>query len=420
MRRALAILAVVIAAALCALLGLDLRRARPDSPPQLITELHGEGQLRVGAGKAEIAVPYPVVPAGYGPLQRHQVTGAAQPQMARALSLQVGAAKLTLVSVDLLEIDSRLLADLRPRLPADAGAVWVCATHTHSGMGNYDPNLLAQLAGTGRYKPAAREALLAAMVQSVAAATADRALRALEARRGIETSTADRSRSSDAPDRDSVELSFVADGLPRLGIIEFAAHPTTVPRPAQRLDADFPGRIEAAGPGELRLFLQGAEGNAGAPRGQPHFGDSIRRIDPPLALASASLALPPIAIHTGPRWTRRGAANLVDRLAAPQTATLSVARLGPLTFVAVPGEPTAAAGRLMKAAVGDPDAIVLGLCNGYLGYIETPDRVDRNVGETPRQYFDASLLGRLTSAAHLASSALDVSAQPRVASPTSR
>src|SRR5207302_2116529 len=92
-----------------------------------------------------------------------------------------------------------------------------------------------------------------------------------------------------------------------------------------------------------------------------------------LSLAAIAMALPGTEVHAGAGYTHRGASNLVDFLAAPTEATLSVARLGALTLIAVPGEPTSAAGRELRKAVGDPDALILGLCNGYVGYIETPD-----------------------------------------------
>ncbi|MBS2032270.1 MAG: hypothetical protein JST54_30500 [Deltaproteobacteria bacterium] len=418
MKRLLRALAVLALAALLALFTLDLRQTPVDTGPKISFTAEGHGPLLAGAGQAEIHVPYPVVPAGYGPKDRHEVTSAAQPQMARAIALQVGDAKLTLVSVDLLEIDSQLLEDLKPRLPKDAGDVWVCATHTHSGMGNYDPNLLAQIAGTGRFKREAREALLDAIASAVSLSAGSRAgAKAHVDEYDFLDKVRDRSASDDPPDAVLRALGFQTSSS-AIGLVDLAVHPTTWPRPATMLSADLPALFTRNNqrPGYAwAAFFQGAVGNVAVREplspevATPSLGATGRHREilvDALATAEVDAPLPSVEIHAGPGSARRAASNLVDHLAAPHWATLSVAHLGSLTLIAVPGEPTAAAGRALREAVGDKDALILGLCNGYVGYIETPDRVEKGIGESPRQYYDSSLLSRFTSAASLAGQSL--------------
>jgi len=443
------IVVAVLLTALLALFTLDLRHTAADSTPKIFFTAEGHGQLLAGAGQAEIHVPYPVVPAGYGPKDRHEVTSAAQPQMARAIALQVGDAKLTLVSVDLLEIDSQLLEDLKPRLPSDAGEVWVCATHTHSGMGNYDPNLLAQIAGTGRFKKAARDALMDAIAHSVGDARGSMS-GYLFAQQGL--SLTDDSNRDHQPEVESsgLEVLLMPKGPDQiLDLLFVAAHPTTVTRPASQLDGDYPARlatphdshfvnavfegalgdqsISLAGASELFSSTRSKSLEALVERFVFRFRDltsadtedtGFPPAEPPmmkppgtLTIAQTKVELASTEIHAGPTWTHRASSNLVDHLAAPHSAQLSVARLGPLTLIAVPGEPTAAAGRALREAVGDKGALILGLCNGYVGYIETPDRVAKGIGEAPRQYYDASLLSRFTSAASLAGHTLGLPAR---------
>jgi len=65
-------------------------------------------------------------------------------------------------------------------------------------------------------------------------------------------------------------------------------------------------------------------------------------------------------------------------------------RVGPLTLVGVPGEPVGEIGRQMA-----PDVIV-GLADGYAGYVEMPDRWVDGEGESRRTWFGpglAQLLG---------------------------
>ena len=60
-------------------------------------------------------------------------------------------------------------------------------------------------------------------------------------------------------------------------------------------------------------------------------------------------------------------------------------RVGPLTLVGVPGEPVGELGRRMAPEV------VVGLADGYAGYLETPERWARGEGESSRTWFGPGL-----------------------------
>jgi hypothetical protein len=97
---------------------------------------------------------------------------------------------------------------------------------------------------------------------------------------------------------------------------------------------------------------------------------------------------------------RRPAANVVEWL-APSTARVTVMTLGDLMLLGVPGEPTALAAARMVAAL--PEAAVqgrrtrvLGLTQGYVGYIDTPERVRAGHGEARRAWFAPELLDAVT------------------------
>jgi neutral ceramidase len=61
------------------------------------------------------------------------------------------------------------------------------------------------------------------------------------------------------------------------------------------------------------------------------------------------------------------------------------------------------AGARLRAATGA--GTVLGLSDGYVGYVETPEAVGEERGEARRQYFGPALLERLAQAARVAGKA---------------
>jgi hypothetical protein len=123
-----------------------------------------------------------------------------------------------------------------------------------------------------------------------------------------------------------------------------------------------------------------------------------------LGFARVRVELPtPDSSRLVPAWAGSLGNNLLCAN-APKEATVSVLRLGPLQWVALPGEPTAEAARAIEqSAMG---ARVVGLTDGYLGYVEDPLRVARGQGESRRQYFSQELSQVLAAGAATASQAL--------------
>jgi len=203
-----------------------------------------------------------------------------------------------------------------------------------------------------------------------------------------------------------------------------AAHPTLVARPPPGLDPDWPGRLaraqERAGQG-VTLVLQGNVGNVTVPRAdtgsEPAVDAFARRVDAALATvelrpagtglshARLEVALPgPDASRLVP-W---GLATLVDNVGlwpwAPGWAELAELRVGGVRLLGVPLETTAASGAVLERAAGGARAV--SLVNGYLGYVEPADRVERAAGESRRQLFDPGLLEALRFGTEAARAAL--------------
>jgi neutral ceramidase len=169
----------------------------------------------------------------------------------------------------------------------------------------------------------------------------------------------------------------------------------------------------------VTLVLQGAVGNVSVALREPGAerlerfvsslasaldGVSLTPAPAGLAVARATVDLPgPDASRIVPRLVRPLTDN-VFCAASPATADVSLLRLGPLVLLGVPGEPTAAAARVLEAAAGA--GRVVSLVNGYLGYAETPAHLATGEGEAERQLLRPEFLEVLAEGGRKARSAL--------------
>lgn len=376
---------------------------------------HGAGgaPLRAGAAVAAMSIPLPVPAVGYG-LVRPEVSRAAFPLSARAVVLVSESAKVGIVTLDLLLADAGLVDEVRQSVEGlGLSALWVAATHTHSSAGGFASNPVAQVAGTGRFRPEVRRQVVAAASRALGQAAA--ALQTVEVFAGdseIAGATGSRDEFPQV-DRRLTRLELRGASGAVAQVLVLAAHPTLVGRPVSALDPDWPGRLaaaeEVAGQG-VTLVLQGNVGNVSVERSALGAGEpaeafarlvaaaagsaTLRPAGPGLAHARLEVSLP------GPdasRFTPWGLATLVNNVAlwawAPGWAELSELRIGGVRLLGVPVETTAASGAVLEAAAGG--ARVVSLANGYLGYVEPADRVSRGAGESHRQLFGPGLLESL-------------------------
>src|SRR5262249_51500228 len=234
-----------------------------------------------------------------------------------------------LVALDLLLADQDLVAAIRQRVAGlGLSAVWVAATHTHSSAGGFAWNPVAQVAGTGRFRPTIRSRVAEAAAAALMAAASS--LQPVEAMTGVSELASGTSSRDEFPDVDRrltrVQLRGERGAVAQLVVL--AAHPTLVRRPPPGLDPDWPGRLaqmqERAGQG-VTLVLQGNVGNVSAQKMEAGHESPVeaftRLVDAavaavPLQAAGAGLshsrlevALPgPDASRLGP-WRR---ATLAD------------------------------------------------------------------------------------------------------------
>lgn len=392
--------------------------------PVLVSQVHGEGPLRAGAAKVALSPPFPVVVAGYSP-PRPDADQADVPLHARAVVLEAGGTQVGLVSLDLLLVPDVLASRVRERARASGlEDVLVLATHTHSSLGGYDSRLVAQLSGTGRYREDVVDAITTAAGDALAQAAASLAPVSLEVGEARQQKFVISRSGGEKPDGVLTRAVFRGQEGPVAELLLYAAHPTMVPRRRAYVDPDYPGRLSAlreeAGSG-VTLLLQGAGGNATVAYSE---GQGLERVsgfahalaelagDAPLSpvgetvrlsLARADAAMPrPDASRLVPALTRAAGDNLLCE-SAPRLAEVGALVLGPLKLVAVPGEPSVAAGMELLQRTGATG--VLSLADGYVGYVETAANVQGGLGEARRQYFGPALLERLSVAAEFVAGA---------------
>ncbi len=367
---------------------------RADGPsPKIVSRLQAAGPLSAGAGSAALEVPYPIVAAGYGPT-RPEVSTATQPLMARATVLRAGDVTFGLVTLDLLLVPDDVAAEVRSK--AGLSDVWVAATHSHSSMGGYDSRLIAQLAGTGRFRADARAAVVDAALAALKAASAQ--LVPVTIAEGHSDAALATARTGDAVDAriTKLQLGDVAQWL------MLAAHPTTVARPATALDPDWPGSLASASDAGVTLVLQTAVGNArargdtpgevAAQAGAAFDALTLQAVEVPAMKVTRVQLTPPApdATRLVPRLFAMPGHNFLCA-SAPRQAEVGILELGPLLLVAVPAEVTHASAQ----SLGVP---IISLANGYLGYVEPAEVVERSEGEARRQYYDKSLLDAFRAA----------------------
>ncbi|TMA17425.1 MAG: hypothetical protein E6J84_07610 [Deltaproteobacteria bacterium] len=359
-------------------------------------ELLGVGSLRAGAGKARIALgPHPVL-AGYPGKRR--ADDASEPVYARAIALEVEGLRVLIASIDTLLIPGALEEEVmrRARLPP-LTCLLLAATHTHSGPGGAWDSAIAGWLGAGPFDGAQRDAIAQAAADALVEAIATLGPAELLVAREEWPDGPARARSAGPVDSQLVALRVRRpSGDDIATLIDYPMHPTTVPRSSRRLSGDWPAKVSAALEGPPVLVVQGASGNASWDRRADvaaavakEAQELLRKAEPvrhiQIGCQARFVALPPPQASPAIPWLfRRAFANAVAIVRQPSAIETRL-RVGPLTLVGVPGEPVGEIGRRMH-----PDVIV-GLADGYAGYIETPNRWAEGEGEASRTWFGPGL-----------------------------
>jgi neutral ceramidase len=437
LKKPLAIAAASLAAlALVLALGVGLGSLRwhpleRAGPPRLVGSRLGAGPLLAGAAQRDLDIPAPAPVGGFARLHWTE-EGPRDPVAARAVVLQEPGCTIALASVEVLLVPGALERAVERRVrDLKLDRLVVAATHTHAGPGGYWDEALGERLATGPYSSAIFERIADRTAEAVRLAAAALEPAYLSVARG-DAGALVRNRGGVGVDGRLVSARLVAlSGRSVADVVLFPAHATTLGIENRRISGDWPGALMRSRSAPT-IFFQGALGDQTPrmPSGGPAQPDTYARLVaarlaeltysradpwPELAVAAASVVLPTPDVGASPAPLKRFLRNVMYRI-VPGRAELAAIRLGPLTIVAVPGEPVAEVGRRFREAAG-AGAEVLALAGDYLGYVETSERMAEAAGETVRTYYGPELADRLAGAVALAARAVHPEAAPEEAAP---
>ena len=245
-------------------------------------------ELFAGAATADITPPAGLPMWGYGGRKDIPATGTRDRLEAYGVVLRAGAERLAIVGMDLGRPPARAtIAAIRRAVREEIGVenVLLNATHTHHGP---CPELEGRGA-TGEYLDGLREMLTRLIIE---AAGNERPAKIAAASKAVRWNRNRHSKVEPVPLDDLLQVVRIddLDGKRIATLVNFAAHPTTLPAELLEWSADFPGALrrkvekEAGG---VCVFLQGASGDLSTHRdGLDTDAYGARLADDVLALAA--------------------------------------------------------------------------------------------------------------------------------------
>lgn len=416
--------------------------------------------LQAGAASAELRLPPGTPLGGYGSIARrlflpdifgrHEHAfwfrphlGERDPLMTRVVALESGSVRLIWVSLDLVAVDRAFTAYLAQRLRA-AGSpeatLIVSASHTHSGPGAFIDSAVMGFVAVDRHDGVVRDALVESVVSAVQRANA-----AMHpAHIGVASVMAPPvtiGRLGREVDSEVIVVKVVASsGSPIALLWNYAIHGTTLGPRNLQFSADVMGLASRQVETELSLpvlFVNGAVGDV-SPRHHGYAGavatsrelattvmegwrqaEVQQRSGFGIRTRTIRLTAPRLSLRNClGRWVPR-AVTLPLGSIFPHQAELIVGRLGPVAWVAVPGELQSALGQVIKRSARQHwrYAFVAGLSNDYLGYFVTAGDYDRTSYVTCANLYGATAGDDL---ARLATTLLAELAEDRVVGEANR
>jgi len=366
----------------------------------------GQG-FEAGAARREITPREPVPMWGYGDRHDRLSEGVLDPLYAEALVIAAGGEKLAIVGLDLGRSPGEgSLERIRERLEKQAGIRWsvIGGSHTHHG-----PVLEltdAEGKGRGRFDAALRyyrqleDAIVEAVVEADARRVPARLAAAAAPLRGMNANR--HTKLEPRPvDPDLAVLRIDREsGEPLALVVNWAAHPTTLPAETLKFSADYVGPLKQAvrsGLGAAAIFLQGAAGDLRTERGGMDYRaygralgqEAVRlaRTLSPAAPAAPALRLreerfafpsrvdlknPVIAMMYEKAFFPELVRNYQDEYAAGVRPRLMAGLLdGETGFVAVSGEFFSSHAVRLKERARLKTLFFFGYSNGYHQYFPT-------------------------------------------------
>ena len=368
--------------------------------------------FKVGAARRDITPKEAVPMWGYGARHDALSTGTMDPLYAAALVIECGTNKLAIVGLDLGRSPAeRSLQIIRQRIKAEAGIdfSFIAGSHTHHG-----PVLeLTDEPGKGKGRFDAAIRYYKEMEDGIAGAIIEangKLAPAMMATGSLQLEKFNRNRHTKiepkASDRDLGVMRFDDQaGKPLAIVVNFAAHPTTIPGEKLQFSADYVGAMKETVEKEMgatAIFMQGAAGdqsvNQGTNSGTVAFGRALGREVVKLAtgLTTTEVAKPSLVVKedrfqfksrtdlSNPQVLAAYKAaffpelipNYADEFAQGVRPRLTVALLnGDIALVGVSGEFFSNHSLRLKERARVKQLFFFGYCNGYHQYFPTIEAV---------------------------------------------
>ncbi|HUT52077.1 MAG TPA: neutral/alkaline non-lysosomal ceramidase N-terminal domain-containing protein [bacterium] len=357
--------------------------------------------------------------SGYGDRGPKPMEGVHDPIMCKALVVSDGANKAAIVTCDMVGISPDLRAKVLAAVQGtgiDDHNLLMAASHTHSGpgamlnngiagvvFGKYNDKLTQQTADRIGAAVKQADASMRPAVLKVGTASAPDATRNRRDPAGSYNYDTRRFSSAYEPNnpRNSIDPAVTVveavgeDGKPIAVLVSFATHGTVLGPDNMQLSADWPGamqkKIEAALPGAVALYMNGAEGDQAPAMDQDDHTDfeyldiiGVKVADAALAALdnAATVAAAPVTAVMERRAMPPG--KVVMGYHVPSALIkhyfpelpLQAVRVGDVVFMAAPLEMVTAIGQTLKSGARGQGArypIVAGLANDTLLYCATPE-----------------------------------------------
>ena len=208
--------------------------------------------LNAGVARTEITPPLGVQLGGYGPFLERVSTGVHDPLWCRALVLDNGGEPLAIVGCDLVgvhqELTDNVRALVREKLGIAPERVMLTCTHTHSGPNSLPGPSTMGLVSLGKPDGAYLASLTGHIVETIAAAAADRRPARLAVGRTVLEGIGRNRVQSDGTGLIDPELTVlrVADEGSRLRAVLFhyGTHPVVIGKPNRLFSGDWAGDAE--------------------------------------------------------------------------------------------------------------------------------------------------------------------------------
>ncbi len=361
--------------------------------------------------RQDLTPPEPLPLGGYTERGTHTFVPGPARLYARAVALRTEGRSVVLVSLEILTIPEGLRDAVRQRVGEQAEVVLI-ATHTHCAPDSQmlNPRMTFPIPGIATFRSRWLEWYADRIAQVVRAARRQ-PLSLSQLSFARESQPFQRSRRPGVTESES--LALFAGSQPWL--VAVPAHATVLPASHRTLNGDWPGAV-AQNTGAL--VVPGAIGDA-SPATRP--GESVyafaRRISgwaaaaprQPLATSNAKLMVAPVTLPAAvphPEFVSSNGvtpelAQLVMTRFAPPAAELTLVQLGDLLLIGVPGEPTGAFARQLRAAAwrqGFRNAYVLSHVNGWAGYLLTSEEYQQGGYEATLSFYGADVLSEFEDA----------------------